>query len=110
MIKVDFKQIKWRKVVGNGRSGREKASESQTKLIRMLEFSPKWNEKTWCELGHVGFVLKGRLCLNLGKETVRIAPGQAFVIERGEKHKAFCKSKTTVFLVGESLSAHSPEA
>jgi hypothetical protein len=107
MIKVDFKQIKWRKVLGNGRDGREKASESPTKLIRLLEFSPKWNEKTWCELGHVGYILKGRLCLSLGKEEVRIAEGQAFVIERGEKHKAFCKSNTTVFLVGESRPAHS---
>jgi len=107
MIKVDFEEIKWQKILGNGRVGREKAAESPTSLLRLLEFSPKWNEKTWCELGHVGYVLNGRLRLNLGRKTVQVGQGQAFVIERGEKHKALCKSKTTVFLVGEPRSARS---
>ena len=107
MIKVDFEEIKWQKGHGNGRDGREKASESPTKLIRLLEFSPKWNEKTWCESRPRRICLEGKIVPKSwkGRHTT-IAQGQAFVIERGEKHKAFCKSKTTVFLVGDERTTN----
>ncbi len=102
MIKIDFEQIDWQKITGNGRHGRAKTSKLPTKLIRLLELSPMWNERKWCTIGHTGYVLEGSLFLNLGKEGVEIAEGQAFAIESGEKHKAFCKSKTRIFLVSEA--------
>ena len=104
MIKIDFPQIEWEKITGNGRHGRAKTSKLHAKLVRLLELSPMWNERKWCVVGHTGYVLKGSLFLNLGKEQVEIAEGQAFAIESGEKHKAFCKSKTRIFLVSEGIT------
>lgn len=101
-IVIDFPKMVWTKVTGNGRAGRvKKEILPDNSVVRILEFSPKWNEITWCKKQHTGYVLSGKLQLAFrNKQMITIKKGQGFAIPKGHYHKASCKSKTTVFIVG----------
>jgi quercetin dioxygenase-like cupin family protein len=100
---IDFENIPWVKVTGKGRVGRVKQKIlADSSTIRVLEFSPKWNETVWCKRSHIGYVLSGQLNLDfkLSKESILVDKGQAFAISKNYPHKASCKSVTKVFIVG----------
>lgn len=79
---------------------------------RVLEISPEWNEREWCRKAHTGYVLSGRLWLELEDGgTMRVAKGEGFWVPEGSAHKAGCKSVTRLFIVdrqGSSRRAAKP--
>ncbi len=94
----------WTEVVGGGRAGRAKKRvlKDGRNTIRILELSPKWNEREWCRRAHIGYVLSGALRLQFEStsERLEIKKGQGFAIPKRYAHKASCKSLTRLFIVG----------
>ena len=101
--KVDFESIPWEKIEMGGMDGRMKKWWGNGHRIRVVEFSPRWNETDWCQLGHSAYVLDGKLSLQFesGGQPMEVAEGQAFSIPRGAKHKASCTKNTLVFMVDD---------
>ncbi len=104
-VKIDFDSIPWQRVFGGGRFGRSKAWEQRGTRIRILEFSPKWHEEGWCNLGHTGYVLNGILVLTFRspkQKRVKVLKGEGFSIPEGLEHKAACTTVTRAFIVDKT--------
>ena len=70
--------------------------------VRVLELSPKWDEREWCRRAHCGYVLTGTLHLAFqsSSKKLQIRKGQGFKIPAGYLHRASCKSSTRLFIIG----------
>jgi hypothetical protein len=86
-LRIDFEGLEWQ-VFAPG--GRHKLAERAGKRIRLAEFSDAFLEGDWCERGHVGYVLEGKLEIAFEGRTERFGPGEGFVIRGNgvERHKA----------------------
>ncbi len=74
-----------------------------SKRIRLVEFSPAYDDQAWCEVGHTGYVLNGSLTFIYDDGPVRHSQGDAFRIEDGQadRHRTRVEPGETalVFLV-----------
>ncbi len=86
-LRVDFEGLEWQAFAPGGR---HKLAERAGKRIRLAEFSDAFLESDWCERGHVGYVLEGKLEIAFEGRTERFGRGDGFVIRGNgaEKHKA----------------------
>lgn len=68
----------------------------------MLQFYKGWDEKVWCKLGHIGYMVSGELVLEFKAGTPRaisVRKGEAFSIHKGQLHKAIAKRGALAFIV-----------
>jgi quercetin dioxygenase-like cupin family protein len=102
-MKINFEAMDWEKVDTGGMRGRMKKWTDDKKRVRLMEFSPKWNEVNWCTLGHSAYILKGTLSLKFKADNaeIKVRKGEAFHIPPGMEHKATCKKTTLAFMVDE---------
>jgi len=101
--RIDFESMQWEKVDAGGMYGKVKKWLGNGRRIRVVEFTPRWNETEWCRVGHSAYVISGKLSLRFesGDKPLDVARGQAFSIPLGTKHKATCKKNTLVFMVDD---------
>ena len=64
--------------------------------IRLAEFTGEFVEPDWCKKGHIGYVLEGRLELDVNGQAVVFHPGDGIFIPAGEPHKHIAKTLTDV--------------
>ena len=81
--KVDFKGIFWEKPI---RGMRCKIKKREGKQLRLVEYSRDM-EAHWCEKGHIGFVLEGKLEIRFDRETCLYVPGDGVFIPSGKEHR-----------------------
>ena len=97
--KIDFKAIPWETpTVGV----RFKAYEQSGKRLRLAEFTKEFVEPDWCNKGHVGYVLEGRMEIDFDGKIVMFGPGDGLFISAGEEHRHKAKVLTDtmkIFLV-----------
>lgn len=55
----------------------------------LLEFGPDFRDPNWCENGHAGFVIEGRLGLEFRGRSEVIDSGEAFLVDPGTPHRAY---------------------
>jgi cupin superfamily acireductone dioxygenase involved in methionine salvage len=72
--------------------------------VRLAEMSAEFIEPSWCERGHIGFVLEGELEIDFQGTIVRYPKGHGISIPQGVAHRHKARSITpitTLFLVDD---------
>ena len=73
---------------------RFKAYGDGQRQMRLAEFTSAFIEPHWCEKGHVGFVLEGKLEIDFGGHIVRYGKGCGIFIPTGVSTKHTARSIT----------------
>ncbi|MGI9510105.1 MAG: cupin domain-containing protein [Geminicoccaceae bacterium] len=84
--RVDFGKLGWRK---KSPGAPEKRYARNGRSLRLIRFTDAFTEADWCDKGHVGMVLSGRMTVDFGQEKVEYKAGDALFIDSGDhdKHK-----------------------
>jgi quercetin dioxygenase-like cupin family protein len=71
----------------------------------LIEFAPGFVDPQLCKRGHVIYVLRGCLGLELGAETQIVFPGNCCILDSGTPHRAFTHGEVPValFIVSADL-------
>lgn len=85
--RIDFGKLTWRK---KAQGAPERRYTRNGKAIRLVRYTDEFNDMDWCEKGHIGMVLSGRIVIEFNNEKVEYKAGDALFINAGErdKHKA----------------------
>ena len=85
--RIDFGKLTWRK---KSLGAPEKRYTRNGQVLRLVRYTDEFNEVDWCNKGHVGMVLSGRMVIDFGNEKVEYKAGDALFITAGDrdKHKA----------------------
>ena len=94
-----FDDLEWE---SPGPGCRFKALRQEGKQLRLVEFTPEFVEREWCEKGHAGIVLQGEFEIDFGGRTLKYREGMPIFIAAGSPHKArHLSSLVRLFLVEE---------
>jgi quercetin dioxygenase-like cupin family protein len=99
--RIPFDRIEWHSPQPGVRF---KAARQGSKQVRLVEFTPEFVEREWCEKGHAGLVLAGELEIDFSGQAVRFAEGSALLIPAGAPHRHRARILTPLvrlFLVEE---------
>lgn len=80
--KVDFKSMPWEET---GAGIRVKVKKQGDQQIRMVEYFRDMKPH-WCERGHKGMVLQGRIEIEYDAETLLYEAGDGVMIPSGGEH------------------------
>lgn len=83
-ILIEFDELPWESPAPGIRY---KAFVRGSQQLRLLEFSPGFEEKEWCTKGHAAYVLDGSLTLKLEGREVRMKAGDVGFLAPGKKHQ-----------------------
>ena len=69
---------------------RHKAYVEGNQRIRLVEVSDEHVAEDWCDKGHIGYVLEGRISIDFNGRTITFNEGDGIFIPKGEenRHKA----------------------
>lgn len=82
---IPFEGMAWE----NPSSGvRQKVFLKEGKRLRLVEFSEEFVEEGWCEKGHAGFVVEGRIWIEFKTGRVEFQAGDGLFISEGDAHRA----------------------
>ena len=82
--RILFEQIDW----NSPQPGvRFKVYRDGARQVRLVEFTPQFVEKDWCERGDAGLVLAGELEIDFSGHVVRFSEGSALLIPAGSGHR-----------------------
>jgi hypothetical protein len=95
-----FSETEWQKV---SEFARQKLIDNGEKRVRLLQLLPGFQEQDWCQRGHTGYVIEGTLEIEFaGKSKQSFSSGDAFLVSKGEEHKARTGSGSALlFLVDD---------
>ena len=81
---------------------RQKSVQLADRAIRILELKAGFAEPDWCQRGHVGFVIAGKLRIDIDGQEEVFSAGDGLLIPEGKKHRALPHDENvTLFLVDE---------
>lgn len=86
--KIKFESLPWEIAISGARF---KAYKEGNKKIRLVEFTEKFIEPDWCEKGHIGYVLSGKMEIDFNGQIVSYEEGDGIFIPSGENHKHMAK-------------------
>ena len=96
--KAEFKELPWERPA---EGVRHKCVERDGVRIRLVEYTKEMS-RHWCERGHYGYVIEGRLEIEYENGNVTYDPGDCICIPNGPAHKhrgRVLSGKATVFFV-----------
>ena len=96
--KAEFEKLPWECPL---EGVRHKSVERDGIRLRLVEYS-KEMPPHWCEKGHFGYVIEGRLEIEYEKGKVIYVPGDGIYIPNGPAHRhrgRVLSEKATVFFV-----------
>jgi len=85
---VDFKGMPWESPM---KGIRLKALRYGSRLLRLVEYS-KDLEAHWCEKGHVGYILEGRIEISFARGTFVFNAGDGVFIPAGGEHRHIARA------------------
>lgn len=91
--KIDFSSIPWQSPLPKARF---KAHEHGGCRLRILEFERGFVEPDWCQNGHIGYVIEGRLEVDFDGSIETFEAGDAVTIPEGSDHKHKARPLTDV--------------
>ncbi len=90
--KIDFESLPWETPI---QGLRHRAIEQDGKLLRLAEFTRDM-EPHWCEKGHWGYIIEGRMEISFENEAHIYNSGDGVFIPPGGKHKHKAKILTDI--------------
>jgi len=99
-MRIGFDALPWIDVAPGAR---EKRAVRADRAVRLVEFSPPFEEDGWCERGHTGCVVSGGFTLEHDAGSTRFDAGDALVIPPGaaHRHRAVVDRPVVLFLLEE---------
>ena len=99
---VLFDSLDWNSL---GHGARFKFFISGTKQLRLLEFTSDFVDPSWCEKGHIGYVVQGELEIDFRGHLVRYPEGSGIFIPVGSEnaHKARSLTPTVILFLVEDI-------
>lgn len=96
--KILFENIEWDKT-NNGVE--QKIYYKGNKKLRLLIFRDNFQEKDWCENGHIGYVLNGEMKIDFNGKISNYKKGDGLWINKGEssKHKVIIEKGKHIELI-----------
>lgn len=89
---IDFNELPWEsQMTGH----RYKISRQRNRQLRLVECT-KDMEPRWCEKGHIGFVLDGKLEIRFENNVLVFNSGDGIFIPDGDEHKHMPRALTDV--------------
>ena len=84
---------------------RRKLHRVGNRQLRVVEFAEGLEHPEWCQVGHIGYVLEGRLALEFEEQTVELGPGEGFIIPDGEgsQHRPVPLTPRVLLVLSEQL-------
>ena len=82
--RVDFDSIEWESPMAGVRF---KAFVQGGRRLRLVEFAREFVEPDFCQAGHIGMILEGRMEIDFDGELIQFGPGDGVFIPAGEEHK-----------------------
>ena len=89
---IDFQALPWQTPMAGLRF---KAASRGTRQLRLVEYAREM-EPHWCEKGHIGYVLHGRLEIRFDRETVVFNAGDGVFIGPGPEHRHMARVRSDV--------------
>ena len=85
---------------------RRKLHRVGNRQLRIVEFEKGLEHPEWCETGHVGYILEGRMALEFDGGTLEIGPGDGFNIPdgRARRHRPVPLTERVVLVLSEQVS------
>lgn len=101
---ISLEDMPWQQA---GPNCRMKEVVSGRQRLRLVEFQKGFEEEGWCEKGHVGYVVEGRLDIEFPDQTVSARIGDAVVIPAGyeTRHRAHVIGESVQFVLFECGSS-----
>ena len=96
--KIEFDQIQWESPIPGVR---HKCIEHHGQRIRLVEYSREMPSH-WCEKGHLGMLLSGKMAIDYGDGEIIYQAGDGILIPDGPSHKhkgRVLSERATVFFV-----------
>jgi quercetin dioxygenase-like cupin family protein len=81
---IDFAAIDWVEILPGLRA---KVCQGDGRVVRLVEFGGGFEEPGWCEKGHAGYVVSGRLTVRFDDGIVTYETGQGVCIASGDRHR-----------------------
>jgi ethanolamine utilization protein EutQ (cupin superfamily) len=81
--KIDFSRIEWKSLVAGAR---HKYLDQNGLRLRLIEYSKEMIPH-WCEKGHCGYLIEGRMEIEYQNATIVYNPGDGIYIPDGPEHK-----------------------
>ncbi len=106
--KVEFDTLEWTSPI---QGVRHKSIDQNDMRIRLVEYS-KDMPLHWCEQGHYGYLISGRMEIEYKKEKVSYKPGDGIFIPDGPDHGhrgRVITGKAVVFFVEKLQGEHFPK-
>lgn len=87
MTRVNLNELPWLEPAPGVRC---KSVAQDGRLVRLLELSPSFAESEWCQRGHIGYMLAGRLEVAFLDRVEVLFPGDFLLIKTGgeDRHMA----------------------
>ena len=101
-FKIAFDAMEWQQIRPDVR---QKVYCEGSRQVRLVEFDTREGAEHWCEVGHIGYVLKGGLSISFDGQVISFKAGDGLFIPAGaaSKHKAVAISPGTQLLMVEDL-------
>jgi len=93
--RVEFKSIPW---VSQTEGMRQRSYRAGSRQLRLVEYS-KDMPPHWCEKGHFGYVLDGRIEIKFDKEVHTYFPGDGIFLPSGQAHRHVARALTDTVTV-----------
>ncbi|WP_442511863.1 phosrestin [Novipirellula sp. SH528] len=95
---IRFADLPWIEIAPGAR---EKRFTDATQVLRLVQFSPPFQESEPCIKAHVGFVVSGEFSVEFTDSSVHFREGDALSITAGPAtaHRAIVTQEVTLFLV-----------
>jgi mannose-6-phosphate isomerase-like protein (cupin superfamily) len=90
--KIDFESLPWEIPI---KGLRHRAIEQDGKLLRLIEFTRDM-EPHWCEKGHWGYIIEGRMEISFENEKHIYNSGDGVFIPPGSAHRHSGKILTDI--------------
>jgi quercetin dioxygenase-like cupin family protein len=94
-FKIDFSSIDWESPI---EGVRQKVITDGNKIIRLVEYSPKM-PLHWCEKGHFGYILEGRLEIEFPDGAEVFESGDGVFIPDGHAHRHQARALSNIVTV-----------
>ena len=101
-FKISFEDMQWQQVRPDVR---QTVYCEGSRQIRLVEFATSDGAEHWCEVGHIGYVLKGGLRISFDGKVISFAAGDGLFIPSGaaSRHRSVAIEHGTQLLMVEDL-------
>jgi len=108
--RIDFSSLEWMEWADVG-TARAKTALIPGTRIRIIQFSPGFEQTGWCDKDHVGYVLEGRMETQFEDgRTIVYSEGDGIVIPGGHRHRSKNAGDDNVTLFVIERLGHGPSA